>query len=149
MADIYERMYDASVRIEEAWPFPVNQAPERLGEALDERSNDLPAEIAQLIENWPEEEREELFSGHGWRFQDAYDELCATAVRKGVAGWIGIAATPVFTPHDEGNGASFSWGHYYTKLLFSENADGLLEASVAWAEKRYSDAMTERKKRNG
>jgi len=138
---VYERMFDGNVRIEAAWPFPVSEPSEELAEAFEYHDDRMPAAIAALYEKWREEERDELFAGRGWTFTEAFNELCGEACRKGVSGWLGIAATPVFKPHSDRNGASFSWGYYKTQLLFAETGQQLLERSVEWAEAEYAKDM--------
>lgn len=137
---IYERMFDASVRVEAAWPFPVSEPPEEIAKAFEMNDDRMPPEIAALYERWPEEDRDSLFSGDGYDFSEAFNQLCGDAFAKGVSGWLGVAATPVFTPTSN-NSASFSWGHYRTKLLFAETADALLERAAEWAETEYKRTM--------
>lgn len=141
---IYERMFEASVRIENAWPFPVSPAPDSLAETLEFYDHALPPEIEALIKGWSDDEREELFSGMSGRFQDAYEELCAKAFRTQVSGWLAIAAVPVFTALDSGGGCSFSWGHYHTKLIFAAAADQLLIAACDWGEEHFRQAESQK-----
>lgn len=139
--DIYTKMFDATVRIEAAWPFPVCEPPSQIADLFEDGEDRLPKENKALVEHWDEEMLEVLYDGEGWEFSDVYAELCAAAFRKGVKGWLGLAATPVFTPNKIG-GASFSWGHYRTKLIFAPTSDALLEASVVWAEQERNESMS-------
>lgn len=134
MSGIYERMFECNVRIEESWPFPMSPTPERLVEALAERS-DLPEPLARYFGRLSEEDRDLLYDGRS-EAEDILADICGDMFCDGVFGWVGIAATPYFTPM-KGGGASFSWGHYYTKLLFAPTAEELLGAACDWAEETY------------
>ena len=137
MSDVYERLFEANVRIEQAWPFPVGPASSELMEAFETAGDEnVPAEIKALLASWDEAEIDELFDSG----RDAFDELFAAAFRGGVRGWIGIAAVPVFERTRSG-GASFSWGYYNTNLIFSATADGLLTAAAEWGEQLYEAAI--------
>lgn len=135
MKEIVEQMFDRPVRLESMWPFPVNDAPEGLIDAL-ENYEKLPKALQPLLKNWRGEEVEHLYNGLSSNFQMAFDELCADAYRKGMFGFIGVAATPVMTPTGA-NSSSFSWGHYHTGFLFAETADKLLTAAIEWADKQH------------
>lgn len=141
MADtIYDRLFDATVRIEAAWPFPVHEPSEALARAFEDQSGRIPAEIESLIARWDDDERDALFSGEGADFNDAFEELAAKGFDQRLFGWIGIAATPIPRFHPDGNGATFSWGHYRTKMIFAPSAESLLEHSVSWAEEHWEAA---------
>ena len=79
--EIYGQMFDASVRFEAAWPFPVSEPPGGLAEAFEYNDDGMPGEIAALYEKWSDEEKDELFGGDGYEFNEAYGELCGKAFR--------------------------------------------------------------------
>ncbi|MFC0305149.1 hypothetical protein ACFSTI_20905 [Rhizorhabdus histidinilytica] len=133
---IYDRLWEANVRIEQMWPFPVGPAPRELRDAFEMAGDEgLPEAVKSLIENWDDGELDELFDGA----HDAFEELMASAFRRDLKGWIGIAAVPVFEPTKRGH-VSFSWGYYNTQMLFSPTADGLLTAAAEWGEGLYDKA---------
>lgn len=138
MPAIYDRLFQAEVRIEVMWPFPVFNPPEALVEAFED-AGELPGDLAQLIDRWPEEEKDQLFSGDERDFQVSFDELVAAGNRKQVWGWIAVAACPVFRPAGGGS-VSYSWGYYSTKLLFAKTATGILSQAAKWAEGLYEAA---------
>lgn len=143
--EIAEQMFHKPLRIEGMWPFPVDNAPDSLIDALENYER-LPDQLQPIIAKWSEEDRFSLFEGQSCDFQMAFEELCATAWRNRVFGFIGVAATPVMTPTSE-TSSSFSWGHYHTGFLFAETAEKLLSASLAWADEQHiQDKMRHRAK---
>jgi len=148
---LYETMFEANVRIESAWPFPMANVPDELIEAI-ENMETLPDELLSLIANWSQPNIDDLYSGRGLDSREAWDELSSYGFRKKIHGWIGIAATPVLTTTSE-NSASFSWGYYHTKLLFGASGDALIQAAIIWAEslsnKAYADFKAQEGKANG
>lgn len=132
LADILGEMFYANVRIEKAWPFPMTPGNDEIRDLFYDNEDTLPEEIKALYANWDESEKEDLFSGDS-SFYDAYEELCASAFRRGLAGWIGVAATPVMNYYSP-TSASFSWGHYYTRPVFGTSSDAMLEAAIKWAD---------------
>jgi hypothetical protein len=147
LEEIVEKMFHTPLRIESMWPFPVDNAPDSLIEAL-ENYEDLPQALQPLISKWGEDFRSPLFEGHSSAFQDAFEELCATAYRKQVFGYIGVAATPVMTSTGE-NSSSFSWGHYHTGFLFAETSEKLLIAALEWADEAHNQDKLHRRAKGG
>ncbi|GMM62316.1 hypothetical protein [Novosphingobium pituita] len=137
MEHLCDLMFDANVRFEGIWPFPVYNPPESLADALGVHSA-LPEELQSLAASYDEDQRGHLFEGLSPDFLEAYEELCCNAFNRRMFGFIAVAATPVLTPTGHGS-ASFSWGHYHTTILFNETIDGLLETASQWAD-RISDA---------
>lgn len=131
LTDILTEMFDSNTRIEKAWPFPVSPGNDEIRDFFYDNEDSLPEEIKALYANWDDAEKEDLFGGDSG-FYDAFEELCACAFRRGLAGWLGIAATPVMTYYSP-TSASFSWGHYYTRAVFGASSDDMLRAAVAWA----------------
>ena len=145
--NLYEQMFDANVRIECAWPFPVMNPSQELIGTIGQLET-LPDQLLPLIKDWPEKDKDDLFSGGGMACCDAWDELCSYAFRRGMTGWIGVAATPILTV-TSAHSASFSWGYYGTRLLFSETADGLLTSAINWAETQSEKAYEVFKAKEG
>lgn len=138
--DGHNALFDATVRIEEMWPFPMHEAPDRLVEALADSEGKLPDELKAHFAFMSEDDWDDMQDG-GWQARDLVGEAASDMFFRRQFGWLAVAATPVFTPTGSGS-ASFSWGRYYTKLLFAETADGLLASAAAWAEERYASAMS-------
>lgn len=138
---IYQRLFDASVRIEGMWPFPVSPASEALASIFEftDEEDDLPQQLRDLLRSADERTRADLYDSSASDFHDAFDELCALAARKKVQGWIGIAANPVPKPVGQGS-VSFSWGYYATKVLFAATAEQLLDDAAAWGEAIFAAA---------
>lgn len=139
---IYDRLWEANVRIEQMWSFPVGPASRELRDAFEMAGDKgLPEAVKSLIEYWDDGELDELFDGG----HDAFDELMASAFRRNLKGWIGIAAVPVFELTKRGN-VSFSWGCYNTQMLFSPTADGLLLAAAEWGERLFEEVREKAEK---
>lgn len=136
LEEIAERMFHKALRMESMWPFPVDNAPESLIDALETYGN-LPKNLHPLTAQWGDDLWEPLFEGQSCDFQMSFEELCASAFRKRVFGYLGVAATPVMTPTSE-TSSSFSWGHYHTGLLFAETAEKLLIAALDWADEQHA-----------
>jgi len=138
---IYNRLFDANVRMECMWPFPVSPAPEKLADVFEyaDDEQDFPEPLRDLVRSLDDRSREELYSGDSVDFQEAFSDLCGDAYRKGVHGWLGIAANPIPKP-SVGGGVSFSWGYYRTKLLFAPTAEQLLENAAEWGEAKFAAA---------
>ena len=144
VAEIYEAMFEKNVRFENMWLFPCLPATNEQIEALSEALEDgrLPPELASLFEPLDEDDRDTLSEGR-WEARDLYDEICGSAFRSGLFGLIGEAATPVFSPSGA-TSATFSWGHYKTKLLFAPTSEALIQAALNWAEEEYAEDMKPR-----
>lgn len=97
--------------------------PEVLEQALDEELEDVaialgvPAKRASTIEK---------------------DELLELARRKRKYGFLLKVATPVRN-YFEGNSCSFSWGHYRTTWIYSEDMIESLPTVEAWVEARCAE----------
>lgn len=136
-------MFNSSVRVEGMWPFPVSPASEGLMELFDGRDvENMPEEIQALLKGWGEVELDDLFCD-AHNFYDAFDELCGCAFRRNVHGFIGQIATPVLSWGNDGKSASFSWGHYHTKIIFAPTADDFLDKAIAWADEISERGRTE------
>lgn len=140
-ASLYERLYDASVRIEAMWPFPVFPASERLAAIFEyaDEHQDFPEPLRSLVAKLDAQSKDALYNGDSSHFDDAFEALCASAVRAGVNGWIALAANPVMKPMGNG-GVQFSWGHYQTKVMFAEHAEQLLRNAAKWGETNFTIA---------
>ncbi|KPH62306.1 hypothetical protein [Novosphingobium sp. ST904] len=138
-ADIYQRLIDASVRIEGMWPFPVSPAPEAIAEIFEyaDEHEDFPEPLRALVSSLDERTKDDLYKGGQADWDMAFDELCAAAARKHISGWIGIAANPMMKPLGGGGGVQFSWGHYQTKVMFAEHAEQLLRNAAKWGETNF------------
>lgn len=151
MEQLCSAAFDANVRMEAAWPFPTENAPEGLADAFANLDIDnIPAPLKSLVANWPEDRLDALFEGDHREFHDAWEDLSSAAFRQNIYGWIGVAATPVITATSP-TSASFSWGYYYTRVLFAPGGDALFKAAIDWAvvqrDKAY--AAFKRGKANG
>lgn len=140
-AQLYERLFNSEVRIEAMWPFPVSPASDELGKVFEYADDleDYPEPLRALVQSLDERSKDDLYSGDSIDFEDAFSELCGAAFRKGVFGWIGVAANPVMKASPE-DGVTFSWGHYNTIVLFAETAELLLERAAKWGEDRIAAA---------
>lgn len=139
-ADIYQRLFDTSVRIEGMWPFPVAPAPEKLAEIFEyaDEHEDFPEPLRSLVASVDERTRDDLYQGNAADWELAFDELCAAAARKHISGWIAVAANPVMKA--VGGGVQYSWGHYRTKVMFAATADQLLRDAADWGDANFKAA---------
>lgn len=138
---IFEALWEHQVRIEAMWPFPTCTTPDDLANLFEDiDGEELLAPISNLLKLLDEDSREALADGHGFDRLMALEELNASAWRAGIHGWIAVAATPVLTPTTTG-GCSFSWGHYYTKILWAETADQILLDAAAWGEANFDKVL--------
>lgn len=126
------------------WPFPLWNGSESLAnefEIMIEAPNDLPSPLDEIVGNWSEDDFEELLSGEGLRFSEAFDMIASEGRDRGISGFIAMVCTPVRNFSTEET-SSFSWGAYYHTLIFGSDMADLTKNAVAWAKERAERDLT-------
>lgn len=122
---VHEDLFEATVRVENMWPFPQETPPQSMRDVLEENYDELPEGIAHLV-------RTPCF--------DFIDDLMGEAFFDRAFGYLAEVACPVHRKVAE-NTSSFSWGHYYTGLIFAETVEELMAKAIAWAKENHEKDM--------
>lgn len=133
-----QRLWDATVRIDNMWPIPGCEPSEQMREEVDTHGK-LPEVLMALVARWSEDERDELIGGD----RDAWEEFFAVMSRANVRGFLTQVSAPVFRAMSA-DSASFSWGNTHWALVFGETAEDAISAGIAlaetWREQDYAPA---------
>lgn len=65
---------------------------------------------------------------------DATDAFFQAAIDHGDVGYLAVASTPAKDYNEDRTAATFSWGRYYTQLLYGGSLSELVSQGAQWAE---------------
>jgi len=114
--------------------------------------NHAPDELINIIEDMSDEDIQRIFKINKEKLveisgQDQWLDKMETWEKIAVIqewfydlvmeGFIAIVATPVQHFDKKEETSSFSWGEYFTKCIYGEDMEDLVEKSVRWAEEMY------------
>lgn len=71
---------------------------------------------------------------------ETLDDFFQAAIDHGDVGYLAIVSTPVKHYNEDRSAASFSWGSYYTQLLYGESFQELVTQGAQWAEETNEPA---------
>ncbi len=124
-----QRMFDAGVRVEQMWwvggicTYPPHE--------FDEWIEDELPDATEILKEFP------------WMAEPngIGEDICAELAIRRINGFFVQLATPIPKDfHKDGNGFSFSWGHYRTEWFFFCTLDALVDRAEKWAEEVIESA---------
>ena len=126
--EITQAIAEASIRVSAIFPLhgEYGDWPEALEQFASDDRDEIPKELLILI---PEDERDDF----------DWDCLRDYACDAGMFGFITIAQCPVFKPTGDG-AVTFSWGHYRTRVFYSQTCEQGIQYAVDWGNGEFAKA---------